>query len=53
MVESYDDNKSITNELVTTTELNLKSFLSRANQFPENDTNFSLEEDSKKNRHLK
>jgi hypothetical protein len=48
MIESYEfDNKSITNKLFTTTELNLKSFFSRANKFPEDDTYFSLEEDSK------
>ena len=48
MIESYEfDNKSITNKLFTTTELNLKSFFSRGNKFREDDTYFSLEEDSK------
>ena len=48
MIESYEfDNKSNTNKLFTTTEFNLKSFFLRANKFSENDTYFSLKEESK------
>jgi len=48
MFESYDfEYKSISNRLNTTTELNIKSFISKTNKFQDNDTYSTIEEDSK------